>query len=82
MPIIGDDIHRLFDTMVETWESALGDQPWIMGEDFTAADVMLGSSAVFLRMFGMLPESAALEAYADRCAERPAFVRSMEKSAG
>ena len=71
-----------FDTMIATWERGLGDQPWILGEGFSAADVMLGSSAVFLRMFGMLPESAVLEAYADRCRARPAFIRAEAVSNG
>ena len=41
---------------------------------------MLGSSAVFMRMFDMLPESPALGAYADRCLARPAYARAMELS--
>jgi len=65
-----------FDTMIGTWEHALDGRTWILGEHFTAADVMLGSSAIFLRMFGLLPESAELEGYADRCAERPAYRRA------
>ena len=44
--------------------------------EFSAADVMLGSSAGFLRMFGMLPESRVLEAYGDRCMARPAFQKA------
>ncbi len=67
-----------FDTMIRTWEQRLGDREWVLGETFTAADVMLGSSAVFLRMFGMLPASATLEAYADRCMARSAFSRAEE----
>ena len=43
---------------------------------------MLGSSAVFLRMFGMLPESPVLEAYADRCLERPAYRKALAAEAG
>ena len=67
-----------FDLMIETWEQGLGANPWILGDEFTAADVMLGSSAVFLRMFNMLPESDVLSAYADRCLERPGYKRAIE----
>lgn len=67
-----------FDLMIETWEQGLAGSPWILGDEFTAADVMLGSSAVFLRMFNMLPESAVLSAYADRCLERPAYKKALE----
>ena len=69
-----------FDAMIEIWEAALQGRDWIVGDRFTAADVMLGSSAVFMRMFDMLPESPALGAYADRCLARPAYARAMELS--
>lgn len=71
-----------FDLMIETWDQALNDKDWILGERFTAADVMLGSSAIFLRLFKMLPESKNLDAYADRCLARPAHQRAMKKGAG
>lgn len=66
-----------FDSVISVLEEALSGQPWILGDTFSAADVMLGSSAVFLRAFGMLPESPTLEAYADRCLARPAYARAM-----
>lgn len=68
-----------FDLMIQTWDQALEGRDWILGDQFTAADVMLGSSAVFLRMFDMLPETTNLDAYADRCITRPAHERAMEK---
>ena len=73
-----------FDAMVETLEAGLSRGPWILGDRFSAADVMLGSSAVFLRTFGILPESAALESYADRCLERPAYqkARALDEDSG
>ncbi len=61
----------------ETGVSGLEDQEWIIG-DFSAADVMLGSSVVFLRSFEMLPESPGLDAYADRCLARPAYRKALE----
>ena len=70
-----------FDLMIQTWEDALDDREWILGDQFTAADVMLGSSAVFLRMFEMLPPARNLDAYADRCLARPAHQRALEKGA-
>lgn len=69
-----------FDLMLQTLEAGLGSNKWLLGEQFTAADVLVGSSAVFLRMFGMLPESQLLSDYADRCLARPAYqkARSLE----
>lgn len=67
-----------FDLMIETLEQGIGGRNWILGDAFTAADVMLGSSVVFMRMFDMLPASDALSAYADRCLARPAYQRALE----
>ena len=70
-----------FDLMIETWDQALEGKEWILGDQFTAADVMLGSSAIFLRMFEMLPETRNLSDYADRCVARPAYERATGKGA-
>lgn len=71
-----------FDSMIETLDAGLDGNDWILGDQFSAADVMLGSSAVFLRMFDMLPDSRNLSAYADRCLARPAYETAMQKSSG
>ena len=67
-----------FDLIIETLESGIDGKNWILGDTFSAADVMLGSSVVFMRMFDMLPDSATLEAYAERCLARPAYRRALE----
>lgn len=67
-----------FDLMIATLEQGIAGNTWILGDAFTAADVMLGSSVVFMRMFEMLPDSEALSAYADRCLARPAYQRALE----
>jgi glutathione S-transferase len=67
-----------FDLMIRTLEDGIRDREWILGDQFTAADVMLGSSAVFLRAFDMLPESVVLSEYADRCLARPAYQKAMQ----
>lgn len=67
-----------FDLMLETLERGIEGKDWVIGERFTAADVMLGSSVVFMRMFEMMPDSAVLGAYADRCLARPAYQRALE----
>jgi len=67
-----------FDLMIDTLEKGIAGKTWILGEQFTAADVMLGSSTVFLRLFKMLPDSPALNAYANRCLKRPAYQKVLE----
>jgi len=71
-----------FELMIETFDEALEGRDWILGDQFTAADVMLGSSAVFMRMFEMLPDTRNIGAYADRCMARPAHQRASDKAAG
>lgn len=66
-----------FDTMIRTLEDGLEQGPWLLGERFSVADVMVGSTAAFMRMFNILPESEAIGAYVDRCLARPAYVKAM-----
>ena len=62
-----------FDIMLRVLEEGVAAGPWVMGERFTAADVLLGSSVDFMRQFGLLGEHPVLEAYLERCLERPAY---------
>jgi len=66
-----------FDSMIATLETGLAVGPWLLGERFTAADIMVGSTVVFMRMFGLLPDAPRANAYADRCLGRPAYQRAM-----
>jgi glutathione S-transferase len=49
---------------------------WILGERFSAADVLLGTGAGYLLQFGLVKEDAALGAYVERCSRRPAYQRA------
>jgi glutathione S-transferase len=71
-----------FEQMIRVFDEGLEGKDWILGSQFTAADVMLGSSAVFMRMFEMLPNTKNIGGYADRCLERPAFQRAEHKASG
>ena len=66
-----------FEKMIDSWERGLSGNSWILGERFTAADVMLGSNALTMRSEGTLPNSTVLEAYADRCLAREAYQRAL-----
>lgn len=67
-----------FELIVEVLEQRIGSQAWIHGEQFPAADVMLGSSVLFLRQFGILPASAALLVHAEHCAARRGYNTARE----
>lgn len=66
-----------FDQMMATLRKGLEKGPWILGEQFSAADVLLGMSCYFMRAFKMVAEEPLLFAYADRCTARPAFQRAL-----
>mgnify|MGYP003546672467 CR=1 FL=1 len=64
-------------------DAALQKGPWILGEKFSAADIMLGSGLNFaVRMFKMVPPRPSFDAYIDRCVARPAFQRAEKIAAG
>lgn len=68
-----------FDLMIETLENGLKQGPWLLGDQFSAADVLVGSSVNFLKMFGILPETPALLEYVERCLARPAYQRALAR---
>ena len=68
-----------FDTMIEVLENGLREGPWLMGETFSAADVLVGSSVYFMNMFGILPDSTTLSEYGERCSQRPACIKALAR---
>jgi len=67
------DFDRVFDIL----EAAVHPGPWLLGEKFTAADVMIGLDLYFgIDVFKLVPERPALRAYVDRCLARPALRRA------
>jgi glutathione S-transferase len=71
-----------FDTMLRTLEDGLEGGPWLLGETFSAADIMVGSTAAFMRMFDILPASETIGSYVDRCLERPGYRKAMAMERG
>ena len=67
-----------YDSMIETLTGGVTPGPWLLGERFSAADVLVGASVQFLRQMGALPDIDSLNDYAARCVERPAYRRARE----
>jgi glutathione S-transferase len=65
-----------WDLMLETFRQGLQQGPWILGDKFSAAGVLLGTPPAFLRDFKLLLQDAVIFAYLDRCVARPAFQRA------
>ena len=55
-------------------DQALEKGPWLLGDDFSAADVAIGAGINYaIRMFKMVPTRPNFDRYLDACAARPAF---------
>jgi glutathione S-transferase len=69
-----------YDDTVATLEKALTPGPYILGPQFSAADVYVGSQIGFGMMMKALEPRPAFKDYLDRLQERPAYKRFVEKS--
>jgi glutathione S-transferase len=58
-------------------ECALGDRQWLVGEDFTIADLMMASVLKIARGLDLLDRYPTLVAYQDRCLDRPAYRKAI-----
>lgn len=64
-------------------DQALEKGPWLLGENFSAADIAIGAGMNFaIRLFKMIPMRPNFERYLDACAARPAFQRAEKIAAG
>ena len=66
-----------FDTVMAVVAGAVEPGPYLMGTQFTAADVVLGSTLRWGLMFGLLPKRPEFAAYVGRLEQRPALKRAV-----
>lgn len=72
-------VTQTFDVL----DQALAKGPWLLGEQFTAADIAIGSGMNFaIRLFKMIPTRPNFDRYLDAIAARPAFQRAMQLANG
>jgi glutathione S-transferase len=84
-PAMGDAIMKVetapqrgwtdLETAKDVIEGELGAGPYLFGDWFTAADVMIGSMFIWKRMLGGTPERPKLVAYVDRLLARPTAMK-------
>ncbi|QRN97566.1 glutathione S-transferase family protein [Archangium violaceum] len=60
-----------FETVLDVVERELGQGPYLFGDWFTAADVMIGSMFIWMRIWGKKTGRPAIDAYVDRLLARP-----------
>ncbi|MCK9915299.1 glutathione S-transferase family protein [Microbacteriaceae bacterium K1510] len=68
-----------FDTTMDVIAKAVEKGPWLMGEQFTAADVVIGANIRWATIFKLIPERKEFIDYAARIAARPAAQRAEAK---
>ena len=64
-----------FETCKTVVEKELGAGPYLLGDWFTAADVMIGSMFIWQRMMGTNSGRPAIEAWVDRLVARPKAIK-------
>jgi glutathione S-transferase len=68
-----------YNTVLDVVTNAIAKGPYLLGDKFTAADVVLGSGLRWGKIFNLLPESAEISAYISRLEQRPALQRAIEQ---
>jgi glutathione S-transferase len=63
---------------LKTLEAAVSQADYLAGDDFTAADLYVGSHLNFNMMFGTIDKRPAFERYVARLTARPAFARARQ----
>ncbi len=66
---------------IEAIANPLSAGPYILGERFSAADVLYGTTFAMFADSAMLPKSSLIHDYAKRVVARPAFARAQERDA-
>ena len=84
-PALGDKVLKIetdshrgwsdFETAQDVIERELGDGPYLFGDWFTAADVMIGSMFIWQRFLNLGAQRPKLAAYADRLLARPKAIK-------
>jgi len=68
-----------YDTMLKTLTDQLAKGPYLLGDRFTAADVLWGTALTWTTMFKLVPELPVIKAYIDRLNARPSVARVRAK---
>ena len=70
-----------YDTMLKTLTDQLEKGPYLLGEKFSAADLLWGTALTWTTMFKLVPELPVIKTYMDRINARPAVARVRVKDA-
>jgi glutathione S-transferase len=65
-----------YEDVLAVVEEQLATGPWLLGERFTAADVLWANALDYTMGFGLVPRKPVFEAYVARVKVRPAIIRA------
>lgn len=68
-----------FDTVMDVTAKAVTPGPYLLGDRFTAADVVVGSALRWGTMFNLVPKRSEFVSYIARLEQRPALQRATAK---
>lgn len=71
------NVRARYDAAIARLMTALATGPYLMGDRFTAVDVMIASALAWGREY--VPESALVDSYLERALNRPANARAMAR---
>lgn len=69
--------HGDYDTVMDVVSKGLEPGPYLLGDKFTAADVVIGSGLRWGMMFDLIPKRPEFVAYVGRLEQRPALQRAV-----
>jgi glutathione S-transferase len=70
-----------YDTMLATFTAPLRAGPWLLGQRFSAADILWASALCWMTGFGLVPALPEIVAYVERLHARPAVRKAMADDA-
>ena len=71
--------QKIYDDLEARWRGQLESGPFLLGEAFSAADILFGSLLQFFRT--VMPEHTVYDEYVARLNARPALARALAKDA-
>lgn len=75
-----EEAEQWFIKVCEPLNAHLRDRPYLLDDQFTAADVVTGGVLLWALKLGLLKQDNPVKAYIDRLMQRPAFQRADENA--
>ncbi len=69
-----------FTSMITAAESAIAGKAFVLGDDFSMADVILGGTLRFMMDFNQIDPNPVFKDYVDRLNTRPAYQRASARN--